>query len=44
MSVKEIQKETGYRKKIIEDLKNRHETTEHKRHLPPVGKVNLEYR
>lgn len=40
----EIQKITNYDMKIIKDVYSRHKTTEHKRQLPPVGKVTLEYR
>lgn len=35
---------TGYDKWIIDDVILRHRTTEHKRKVPPVGKVNLNYR
>jgi len=38
------QKITDYNIKIIKDVDFRHKTTEHKRQLPPVGKVTLGYR
>jgi len=40
---KQIQKITGYDMKIIKDVDFRHKTTEHKRQLPPVGKISLVY-
>lgn len=40
----QIQQITNYNPKIIQDVQHRHITTEHKRQLPPVGKVTLEYR
>ncbi len=39
----QIQEITGFRTEIIEDVMIRHKTTEHKRNVPPVGKVNLSY-
>ncbi len=39
----QIQKITGYDMKIIKDVDHRHTTTQHKRELPPVGKVSLVY-
>ncbi|MBR9691776.1 NAD(+) synthase [Candidatus Woesearchaeota archaeon] len=44
LTKEEIQKATGYNLKIIQDVDFRHKTTEHKRQLPPVGKITLEYR
>ncbi len=35
---------TGYNIGIIKDIEYRHRASEHKRQLPPVGKVTLEYR
>ena len=40
----EIAKITGYDMKIIKDVDYRHKATEHKRQVPPVGEVKLEYR
>lgn len=39
-----VQKETGYDMNIIEDVLHRHKTTEHKRTMPPIGKVTLEWK
>ncbi|MDP2628958.1 MAG: NAD(+) synthase [Nanoarchaeota archaeon] len=39
----QIQKITGFKKEIIDDVSKRHRITEHKRNSPPVGKVNLSY-
>lgn len=43
-SIDEIIQETGFNKRIVNDVKKRHRINEHKRTLPPVGKVNLIYR
>jgi len=40
---KQIQEITGFKMEIILDLAKRHKNTEHKRNVPPVGKVNLSY-
>ncbi len=39
----QVQKITGFRGEVIDDVAKRHKTTEHKRNVPPVGKVNLSY-
>jgi NAD+ synthase len=43
-AAEQIQKITGYDMRIVKDVAHRHRTTEHKRQLPPVGKVTLTYR
>jgi len=43
-TAEEIAKITGNDLKIVEDVAHRHKTTEHKRQMPPVGKVLLAYR
>jgi len=40
----QIQEITGFNIKIIEDVAYRHKISEHKRNVPSVGKVNLEYK
>jgi NAD+ synthase len=40
----QIQGITGYDMGIILDVDKRHRSTEHKRQLPPVGQVTLEYK
>jgi len=40
----EIARITGYDLKIVKDVDYRHKTTEHKRRVPPVGEIKLEYR
>jgi NAD+ synthase len=42
-SSEEIAQETGFPLKIIRDVMFRNKITEHKRNVPPVGKVKLEY-
>ena len=44
MTAKDIQKRTGYDLSIILKEKQLHESTKHKRNLPPVGNVTLEYK
>lgn len=39
----QISQETGYSMEIINDVVKRHQATEHKRNVPPVGKVSLSY-
>jgi NAD+ synthase len=43
-TAEEIAKITGWDIGIVKDVDFRHRTSEHKRTLPPVGKVNLVYR
>jgi|APSaa5957512622_1039677.scaffolds.fasta_scaffold00164_12 NAD+ synthase len=40
----QIQQITGFERRIIEDVSHRHKINEHKRKVPPVGKVNLSYK
>ena len=39
----QIQEVTEFKREIIDDVMKRHKATEHKRNVPPVGKVNLSY-
>jgi len=39
----QIQEATCFKREIIDDVMKRHKATEHKRNVPPVGKVNLSY-
>jgi len=43
-TAEQIQKITGYDMKIVKDVDFRHKTSEHKRQVPPVGKLSLDYR
>jgi NAD+ synthase len=43
-TAQQIAEITGYDIKIVKDVAFRHKTSEHKRQLPLVGKVTLEYR
>jgi NAD+ synthase len=44
LNTEEIIEITGFKKEIIEDVAKRHKISEHKRNVPPVGKVNLSYK
>jgi NAD+ synthase len=39
----QIQEATCFKREIIDDVMKRNKSTEHKRSIPPVGKVNLSY-
>lgn len=40
----EIVQETGFDLRIVRDVEHRRKTTEHKRNVPPTGKVSLAFR
>lgn len=42
-NVDEIKEKTGYTEKIIKDIIHRHNVNEHKRNVPPVGEISLQY-
>ncbi|MBU1103663.1 MAG: NAD(+) synthase [Nanoarchaeota archaeon] len=44
LSAEEIVRKTGFDRKIVEDVAWRHETTEHKRNPPTVGKISLSFK